>query len=297
MLEHQNMILPTRRLSYAALGVVVCLSVVFGVSLLVRKTESGRGYHAQDFFSDTKTAVLAEAARDGDVEQVNSLISEGVDVNGKGKDGLSILMYSLSGNTLVGFDCLLEHGANPNQQTDSGESAMSFAAARKDPEALRRSLVHGGNPNLRNPTAESNFEPTPIFNAVSGYSVENARLLINAGADLNARDNHGNTPLMHAATLHSYDVMYLLLEAGADFRARNLLGYPVTYDLLSGGMIIPEVFGDRVDPNRLEESKEKCMDFLKKKGVDFEQEKKNNTELVRRIKERQRKDNEPDILP
>jgi uncharacterized protein len=285
----------TRRL---ALGAVICLCfAIVAVMLDGKKRESGRKYYASDFFSDAKVAELAEAARDGNVELVDALVSERVDVNSNGKKDLNVLIYSMSGKNLKGFKRLLEHGANPNQQTDSGDSVMHHAAARKDTEALELSLAHGGNPNLRD-TSSGTFDPTPVFCAVRGYSVENARILIKAGADLNAKDKDGDTLLMCAAMIQSYDVMYLLLEAGADFRAKNSLGYTVTNELLDNGVIVDEAFAGRVDRKKLPESKQKCMDFLRKKGVDFEQEKIKNAEIAKKIQEeeaRKRGGRKPDM--
>lgn len=41
-------------------------------------------------------------------------------------------------------------------------------------------------------------------------------MLIDAGADLNIRNDYGRTPLMHAATFGKVDACVLLLKAGAD---------------------------------------------------------------------------------
>ena len=52
-----------------------------------------------------------------------------------------------------------------------------------------------------------------------------AQTLIDAGADVNARDNNGNTVLMNAAkNSKEPNVLLILLSAGASLYARNTAG-------------------------------------------------------------------------
>jgi ankyrin repeat protein len=253
---------------------------------------TGRKYNAKEVFADPKVAELAEAARDGEVERVNELVAQGAKPNAKGKEGFTPLMYAMSGKSVNGFKRLLELGGDPNLQTERGESVMSFAAHRQESECLKLALKHGGNPNLRSrPAAKSNFDstppfivvvfdPTPIFDAVGSRNVENARILIKAGADINARTANGDvsldgqTPLHEAALLGSFDVMYVLLEAGADFRVKDKLGFPLSFYIL----------GYRGGPNsEVARSREKCMEFMRKHGVDFDEERVKNAEIQRRV--------------
>jgi len=51
--------------------------------------------------------------------------------------------------------------------------------------------------------------------------VEVARILIDAGANVNARDSHGETALMRAAQMGYAETAKLLIESGADVNARG----------------------------------------------------------------------------
>jgi uncharacterized protein len=247
-----------------------------------------RKYPAKEYFDDAKTAELAEAAKNGDIERVNALVAAGANPNAKGLFGFTPLMYSMTGKTLSGFQRLLELGGDPNLQTPRGESAMSFAASRQESESLKLVLAHGGNPNLVYrplPLMFTSHPITPIFETVGSQNPENARILIKAGADLNARGSFGKTPLLDAATLGSYDVMYVLLEAGADIRAKEDHGLPASYFVL---------FHDKDYNPLLDEcqSQKKCREFMEKKGVDFKKEKIQNEEILLQIQKRNELDGE-----
>lgn len=74
---------------------------------------------------------------------------------------------------------------------------------------------------------KDNHGETPLHTAVDGMSMECIRVLIEAGVILDPKDNDGNTPLHHAADIHNRDDMdykeliYLLLNAGANAYIKN----------------------------------------------------------------------------
>lgn len=64
-----------------------------------------------------------------------------------------------------------------------------------------------------------------FFEVVSGGSVEDVRIALEAGADVKARDEDTATPLMRAAWQNENpEVVRLLLDAGADLEATDALG-------------------------------------------------------------------------
>jgi len=133
---------------------------------------------------------------------------------------------------------LIAYGANPNADLGSLSVGSDVRIAEKEAGTILISAAKSRNPEMvgeilhyhpRLEARDSNGR-TAIFAAVEGYqhrsdkdraSVECVRLLAEAGADVNARDNDGNTPL-HATSF--VDVAEELLRLGADVNARNNAG-------------------------------------------------------------------------
>ena len=89
---------------------------------------------------------------------------------------------------------------------------------------LKLVLEHGGNPNLETEDGE-----TPLFRAVQGGGsyVERIQMLLKAGVDIDHRDASGTTAAIVAAGSWHYDGFLILLEAGADYRVINKGGRDV----------------------------------------------------------------------
>jgi SMI1-KNR4 cell-wall/Ankyrin repeats (3 copies) len=80
---------------------------------------------------------------------------------------------------------------------------------------IERYLADGGEVEARNAAGW-----TLLMAAIIHSWPRIAKILLDYGADSNARDNKGQTPLHHAAC-HSVDCVKLLLAAGADATARD----------------------------------------------------------------------------
>lgn len=113
---------------------------------------------------------------------------------------------------LIAF--LLERGANPNaKSTDaSGTAPLHLSVEGGDVEATALLLSHKADPNIRLGMGSL----TPLFFAAREGLVETAVQVLDAGADVNAKDQYGFTALHEAADKGHEQVVKLLLERGAD---------------------------------------------------------------------------------
>jgi len=235
-------------------------------------TSCAKSMQANDYFEVKPQLALAEAAASGNTEKLKQLLVEGVQVDGRGKEGMTALIWAILQQNKKGFQYLLENGADPNiQMTDSnlaasdltaGNSAMSFAAMHEDPWYLEIVLKHGGNPNLVNPINGL----TPIFECImrstrSSSRLMHVKMLIAAGANLNFQGKNGETPIIAGATTSSYDLVYAMLEGGADPAIKDKWGYTV----------LSEIRAIHTDPaSEQYKWRNKTIDFLKAKGIDVE---------------------------
>jgi len=67
---------------------------------------------------------------------------------------------------------------------------------------------------------------TPLHLAAIRGNLHIVRLLVESGADKNAKDFDENTPLHHSSEFGHFEcIIYLIKEAGADATIKNKFGY------------------------------------------------------------------------
>jgi len=118
------------------------------------------------------------------------------------------------------------------------QTALHIAACLHDPMVAKLLLNAGANPDARDQN-----EQTPLHHAAFCSAVEVAKLLLDAGASVAARDGLGRTPLHWAADIEeSVEIVRLLLQGGADPNAPEPSGEsPLGLALGSGGRGTAEV--------------------------------------------------------
>jgi len=110
-----------------------------------------------------------------------------------------------------------------NQTDGEGTSVLHWAAAEADDVAVITLLIDAG----ADLSARDKYNMTPLHWAASQNDNPNIALaLIYGGADIKARADLGITPLMIAASDNTNsDVVMLLLEKGADQNSKDERGW------------------------------------------------------------------------
>jgi ankyrin repeat protein len=88
----------------------------------------------------------------------------------------------------------------------------------QDSETVELLIQYGADVNGRD---ENNSTPTALHFFAAIGNTESAKVIIDHGADLGAKNNHGLTPLHSAAQEGRLDAAKLLVSRGADINARS----------------------------------------------------------------------------
>jgi hypothetical protein len=208
-------------------------------------------YTIQETYQDPKVVALVEAAWRGDATKVAKLAAEGADVNSVGKDGATPLMWALNNKSFEGVEALLKAGANPNLYVPEFKvAAINVIAGGDEPKMLALLLKYGGNPN--NP-GNGDFKDRPLWLAAHQGRLDNVKMLLAAGAELNAHDEYRTSVGTATLGLAKFEVLAYLLEQGFIY---NL-------DDVAYGVSIVDV----PDDSEAQQWKLKVNELLKARGV------------------------------
>src|SRR5918993_3102435 len=158
---------------------------------------------------------LIRAIRAGDVAAARQTIKQGIDVNGREKDGMTALHWACYGDNVAAVQLLLASGAIPNRATQFGITPLGLGVENGNPAIVAALLERGADAR-----AETGGQ-TALHIAARTGSADIVRLLLDAGAAVDARESwQSATPLMVAASGRHARVIKMLIDAGADPNAR-----------------------------------------------------------------------------
>jgi len=185
---------------------------------------------------------LQLAALNGTAAMLGTLIEAGADPNAPHTryNDTALMLAARTGKTDA-LEVLLEAGARVNQQeTWGGTTALMWAVAERHPAAVKVLIDDGADVNARShfvpaangrgfegrtpvaSKADQNVEEfasgwmTPLMFAAREGDVESARLLIAAGAAVNALAGDGKNALSIAVFNGNYELASLLIDHEAD---------------------------------------------------------------------------------
>jgi serine/threonine protein kinase/ankyrin repeat protein len=222
---------------------------------------AGADVNARDEYGATALILSAHNPK-----AVRELIVAGADVSAMANNGDSALVRAIEGDKLESVELLLEAGADVNASGADGKTALIKAAERGLTPIVKRLIAAraniDGKGNFKNVHFDSGYSDYNIMTKIlsdtgmfsSSHNVgetalmmaagkdhyETVKVLIDAGADVNARGYRGWTPLMIAACRGHSGIVTLLLASGADLNAKDEMGKTALILATEGSMIVRE---------------------------------------------------------
>ena len=235
-----------------------------------------RGWHIE-LFEDTPVWKLAKAVEKNDTTKIKKLLKKQKHITNidfqEPHYGMTLLEWAVYNNKYPSTLMLARHGANPNIISKDGETAFIMAAGKYETSDYLRTLIaHGGDLNFIIPDSISPVHyRTPLIASASTVKLDNVKLLLEAGADMNLKvGNKKNeakqSAVTEAALMGRMDILnYLIIEKEAHYDflygiALNNDSIYLTHDLRN--MFFPLDSEDH-------KKKMKLVAYLKERGMDY----------------------------
>ena len=171
--------------------------------------------------------VLCVSATKGNVEIVKWALNKGADPDSDIEHNRTALHWAVGTDNLDTAKCLLDAGADKNKCTsEDGNSVLHTACARSSNVEIIKMLIFGEtNFNTTNSKGETPLDIT--FSSFSSKKKDIARLLIDAGADVNGNSNEDNfitAPIFGAMALGDMEIVKCMIEKGVKLNKKNIHG-------------------------------------------------------------------------
>ena len=190
---------------------------------------------------------LLLAAQNGSAAMTERLLTAGADPNiPLTKTGDTALMITARTGKPAAVKVLLDHGAKVNAaETWGGTTALMWAVSERHPDVVKMLIDHGADVNAKSwfvpsasgrgfegatpvqPKPDQKIEEfasgmlTPLMFAAREDALDSAKLLVKAGADINARSGDGKDALSLAFFDGGYDVADFLLDSHANVNQKD----------------------------------------------------------------------------
>jgi ankyrin repeat protein len=205
--------------------------------------QSGANARAANRFGATP---LSEAAGVGNAAIIEALLASGAPATTlTTKDGETVLMTAARGGNLDAVKILVAHGADVNARENyRNQTALMWAAAERHADVVKFLLDHGGDWKAQSTVRESKMPKlsaassvTPMarggltalhFSAREG-DLDSARIMLDAGVDVNILDGDETTALTTSIVNKQYTFAKFLLDHGANPNLADVRGKAALY--------------------------------------------------------------------
>ncbi len=167
-----------------------------------------------------QAGAIHDAARNGDLDQVQRLVVQAADVNAKAvRDETPLMLAALAGNGEI-VNYLLQRGADIHARNESGMTSLHAAAYAGHTEIVLLLIAKGAEIN----DASNIFGVTPLHVASEENHVETVKKLLSRRADASALERHGYSPMSRAGWREHWTVVEVLLASGAACQPAEVVG-------------------------------------------------------------------------
>jgi len=138
---------------------------------------------------------------------------------------LATLLLSACGNK----ESTTQDKVSSKSNIEAPELDIHTAVINDNMEVVKQHIAAGSDLNVRDPFGGS----SPLISAAVFGKTEMAKVLIDAGVDLNFQNNDGSTALHTAAFFCRLEIVQILLEKNADKTIKNKYG-ATAYENVAG---------------------------------------------------------------
>jgi len=170
---------------------------------------------------ETTLEEFMAAAEEGNIKEIQRLIGEGIDIDSKDEDGFTAIHWAAQEGFEEVTKILIQKGADINSQDEEGSPPLEVACLYNHFGIVKLLFNHNVDITINNDGY------TALHAAATASNPKMIEFLLDAGFDVNARDNNGTdwAPLHWAAEEGYAKAVKLLVKRGADIYSRNLEGF------------------------------------------------------------------------
>ncbi|OOE77180.1 ankyrin repeat domain-containing protein [Salinivibrio sp. ML290] len=203
-----------------------------------------------EVFFEGELLAVAQAIKAHDIDKAKALAEKLPDIDAHGNDHFTLLAFAVADTNIPAIKMLMALGADPAAKidnaviadTDVSETVAHLAMRLKTTEPLRTMLEAGMDTEIKRGSG------TLIFDVPDLEDNDALKLLVEFGADVNARNSLGETVLFKFISVMFDEALYLL-ENGADPFVMECSGMTAAYSV-------------QVSLNRMDKSSEAYQKML-----------------------------------
>ncbi|OOF17702.1 hypothetical protein BZJ17_16820 [Salinivibrio sp. IB574] len=239
-----------------------------GIVLLLWVAKAGafnlfRSKPYPEVFFEGELLAVAEAIKAHDIDKAKALAEKLPDIDAHGNDHFTLLAFAVADTNIPAIKMLMALGADPAAKiddaviagTDVSETVAHLAMRLKTTEPLRAMLEAGMNTEIKRGSG------TLIFDVPNLEDNDALKLLVEFGADVNAKASLEQTPLLDFISVKFDEALYLL-DHGAD-----------PFVMKNGGLTAAYLVQDRLESmDKSSEAYQKMLNIQQKMidlGVKF----------------------------